>query len=226
MRLEYAQWFLRNGIVGHYIFIDECGYNIWTRRSYGRARRGVPARRVVNNQRGQQCNVSIATSNEIGLVHHTVALQTVTRETIENFLRETADTALQMFPDDEHIYFIYDNARPHVRAQLPNDMEGIGNIEIKKTPSYSPFLNPVEMAHSCFKAACKRTLGLPDWQRRVGDHQAAADEGVTMQLWRARLLAEVARESMDQITPEKCVRWFNHTQTYLPRCMARQEIEG
>ena len=38
-RVDYAQWFLRQGVLAHCIYIDECGYNLWTRRSYGRAPR-------------------------------------------------------------------------------------------------------------------------------------------------------------------------------------------
>lgn len=222
-RHDYSQWFLRHGIVGHCIFIDECGYNIWTRRSYGRAARGQPARRVVNNQRGRNCNVTFATSNEIGLVHHTINMDTTTRASFENFLQQTAQACRHMLPVDEPIFFIYDNARPHVRAQLPAGNE---NIELKRLPPYSPFLNPVEMAHSAFKAGVKRLLGLQEWQARVGDHQAAAADGLTMQGWRARLLVEAAQENVDEITHEKCQRWFHHSQTYLPRCMAREEIDG
>ena len=88
-RVNYAQWFLREGVVGHCIFIDECGYNIWTRRSYGRARRGEPVRRVVNNQKGKNCNVTFATSNEVGLVHHTIRMDTTTLASFQEFLEET-----------------------------------------------------------------------------------------------------------------------------------------
>lgn len=31
---EYANWSMAEGVVGHYVFIDECKYNIWTRRSF------------------------------------------------------------------------------------------------------------------------------------------------------------------------------------------------
>ncbi|XP_072175538.1 uncharacterized protein [Diadema setosum] len=41
-RAEYAQWFLHDGVLGHCIYIHECGFNIWTRRSYGRAARAEP----------------------------------------------------------------------------------------------------------------------------------------------------------------------------------------
>ena len=145
-------------------FIDECGYNIWTRRSYGRAVRGQPVLRVVNNQRGNNCNVAFATSHELGLVHHAIYLHATTRASFENFLQETAEACQEMFPDKEYLYFIFDNAMSYVRAELPPRNE---NIELKRLPPYSPFLNPVENAHSCFKAGVKRLIGLPEWQARV-----------------------------------------------------------
>ena len=36
-RQEYGNWFMNHVIVRHCIFIDECGYNIWTARNHGRA---------------------------------------------------------------------------------------------------------------------------------------------------------------------------------------------
>ena len=82
-RVEYAEWFLERGVVGNCVFIDETGYNVWTRRTRGRAPRGIPARRVVHGQRGRNCNVTFAVSPAIGLVHHHIAFETVTRESFE-----------------------------------------------------------------------------------------------------------------------------------------------
>ena len=42
-RLDYANWFMGHAVV----FIDECGYNIWTAITHGRARRGERAYRQV-----------------------------------------------------------------------------------------------------------------------------------------------------------------------------------
>ena len=39
-RVEYENWFMGHAVVNHTVFIDECGYNIWTARSQGRALRG------------------------------------------------------------------------------------------------------------------------------------------------------------------------------------------
>ena len=164
-RHDYAQWFLRQGVVGHCIYIDECGYNIWTRRSYGRAPRGQPARRVVNNQRGRNCNVTFAISNEVGLVHQSIRLATTTLQSFQQFIDETCAAALPMLPDGDQIFLIYDNARPHINVAVPPEFN---NITVKRTPVYSPspFLNPVEMCNSAFKATVKRTLALPQWHGR------------------------------------------------------------
>ncbi len=83
-----------------------------------------------------------------------------------------------------------------------------------------------EMAHSAFKAEVKRQLALPEWQQRVGDRDAAQEAGLNLQEWRCERVMEVAQENVGEITQEKCVRWYNYSQTYMPRCLAREEIEG
>ena len=39
-RRQYAAWFLEEAIRNQVVFVDECGFNIWTARSQGRALRG------------------------------------------------------------------------------------------------------------------------------------------------------------------------------------------
>ena len=222
-RLIFGNWFLQVGVLAHTVYIDETGYNVWTRRSYGRAPCGVPARRVVHGQRGKQVNITFAISGGVGLVAHRISSETVTRATFEEFLATTVQQCRMVFPAGERIYLIYDNARPHIRAQLPPNA---GNFTIKMLPLYSPFLNPTEMAHSAFKAGVKRTLGLPEWQERFGDQAAAVQAGVNLQVWRSLRLQEVAALNIGEVTPAKCTAWYNHSQTYLPRCLGRQVIDG
>ena len=54
-RLDYANWFIGHAMVNHTVFIDECGYNIWTSRSQGRARteeeRNAPTDRSVVSEK-------------------------------------------------------------------------------------------------------------------------------------------------------------------------------
>ena len=65
-RLIFGNWFLQVGVLAHTVYIDET-CNVWTRRSYGRAPRGVPARRVVHGQRGKQVNITFAISGGLDL---------------------------------------------------------------------------------------------------------------------------------------------------------------
>lgn len=73
-RVGYANWFMTNGILHHCVFIDECGYNIWTARRHGRARVGGRAYRQVLDQRGKNGTITLAVSPTVGLVHYTVQI--------------------------------------------------------------------------------------------------------------------------------------------------------
>ena len=53
-----------------FIFIDEAGINIWTKRTHGRAVRGRQAVRVVQGRRGPNLTMTFAVSNVGGLIYH------------------------------------------------------------------------------------------------------------------------------------------------------------
>ena len=37
-QVDYATWFMNHAVVRHFVFVNECGYNVWTAKSHGRAR--------------------------------------------------------------------------------------------------------------------------------------------------------------------------------------------
>ena len=93
-----------------------------------------------------------------------------------------------MIPDGAMIYLIYENAA--VNAHVP---EGVEDVVTHRTPRYSPFFNPAEMAHSVFKGAVKlRKTSVFQLQARVGGRSAARAAGVNLQTWRAKCPQEVA----------------------------------
>ena len=69
-------------------------------------------------------------------------------------------------------------------------------------------------------------MALPEWQLPVWDRDAAHEAGLNLQQWRGDLIQELAQQNVGHITHERCVRWYNTSQTYMPRCLARQNIEG
>ena len=123
-------WFMANGVLNHCVFIDECGYNIWTARTHGRARVGERAYRQVCGQRGQ--NVTMAISPLDGLVYHSVQIGGMNAQRFGECLVQTR----QQLDPDQLVFFIYDRANPGANTQL------------KMLPPYSPFLNIVEQAIS------------------------------------------------------------------------------
>ena len=73
----------------HCVFIDECGYNIWTARNHGRARQGERAYRQVCGQRGRNVTVALAVSPVNGLVFHSTYIGGMNAPRFNDFLAQT-----------------------------------------------------------------------------------------------------------------------------------------
>ena len=71
-RNEYAHWFVEEANLNHTIFIDKCGFNIWTSRSLGRSRQGDRAYRQVCGQKGRNIAICLAISPVFGLIYHKI----------------------------------------------------------------------------------------------------------------------------------------------------------
>ena len=51
-------------------------------------------------------------------------------------------------------------------------------------------------------------------------------KGKQQQHYRTQLLMEALQRNARTITVAKCTEWFRFMQTYLPRCINREVIEG
>ena len=111
-------------IIHHCVFIDECGYNIWTARNHGRARLGERAYRQVCGQR--DVTVALAVSPVNGLVFHSAFFGGMNAPRFNDFL---AQTRQNLDPDEEFI-FIYDGAPAHRNPAIP-----AANTELEKLPA-------------------------------------------------------------------------------------------
>ena len=143
-RVNYGKWFMSYAVVRHCVFVDECGYNIWTARSHCRARQGERAYRQVCGQRGRNLTVTMATSpiNELAFSSPFVCGMNAAR--LDNLLAK-ARTNLD---PEMSVIFVHDEASAHRNPTAPAP-----NTELKMLPPYSPFLNIAEQAINCLKAA-------------------------------------------------------------------------
>ena len=64
-RREFFEWLMNEGLQQNLVFQDETGFNLWTVRTRGRARRGEAAVRILGGQRGQNVTVLLAVSPKI-----------------------------------------------------------------------------------------------------------------------------------------------------------------
>ena len=209
-RKEYAEWMMSQGIRHPcLIYLDEFGFNIWTARTQGRSPVGARAIRTVSGQRGRNVTLCLAMSPQHGYVHHKIFAGGLTKEIFAEILSEI-DALLT-----EPFVLLFDNARPHISP--PRMAE---NHEVRNLPKYSPFLNPAENAGSCVKAAVKRRLSEPSVQNelcsRIGN--------LTMHENRLRVLQREIEASMPAITQHKCLQWFNHSMSYMPKFFASEPI--
>lgn len=221
-RFNYATWLSHLAMNHKLMYIDESGFNLYQRRTQGRARVGQPVRRnPVENSRGRNINVIIALSSE-GVIHFTVSTNTLDHARYQTFIDELVTTAAPMFNDPVHI--IHDGARPHLRTIIngPN----VQQFDIVQLPPYSPFLNPVELAHSCFKAAVGRSLTLPHVQAELLDNDNVRQQfGVNHGQWRSRVLSRLAEEAINrELTQAKCMQWCNHIHRFIPPSLARADV--
>ena len=208
---------MNHAVLRHTVFVDKCGYNIWTARSHGRARRGERAYRQVCGQRWRNMTVCLAISRINGPVSHSAYLGGMDAVRFSDFL---VQARLNSDPD-ETVIFIYDGARAHNNSGDPG-----AKTELEKLPVCSPFLNIVEQAISALKAAIKTDISRPEVQARMGNRDEAIARGIPLGEFRTQELLEPLQRSIGAITPAKCTQWYSFMQTYLPRCMNRKIIEG
>ena len=152
-----------------------------------------------------------------GLVFHSAFLGGMNAVRFSDFL---VQARLNLDPD-ETVIFIYDCAILH-----NNPGDAGTNTELEKLLAYSPFLNLVEQAISALKAAIKTDISRPEVQARMGDRDEAIARGIPLGEFRTQLLLEALQRSIGTITPAKCTQWYRFMQTYLPRCINREVIEG
>ena len=209
---------MNHAIIHHCVFIDECGYNIWTARNHGRARLGERACRQVCDQRGRNVTVALTVSPVNGLVFHSSFFGGMNAPGFNDFLAQTR----QNLDPDEEVTFIYDGAPAHRNPAIP-----AANTELEKLPAYSPFLNIVEQAISSLKAAIKGDVSRPEIQARMDDRAEARrlHVGIPLGEMRTRLLLDALQRCMRVITAAKAYQLFRFMQTYLPR-LNGEEIEG
>ena len=213
-RREYATWFMQNQ-GQNFIFVDECGFNLFMARTRGRARINQRAVRQVTSSRGKNLNLLMVVTPATGLYYYEIEEGIVNVARFHLFLQN-----LEAIPADFNVVVVMDSAPVHNDAQMGQD-----GHRIKKLPPYSPMLNPIENCFSCVKANVKRKLN--ERMREIQDRRAAAAAGVTLVQHRRRILRECVTSALEQddaVTQQTVQNLFGRMMAYMPACLNLEDI--
>jgi hypothetical protein len=175
----------------HLVFADESHFNRLTlRRSYAWSKRGERASRHEFQFRGAKYSILPALSLD-GVLHLEVVENAVTGAIFRRFI-EGLLPLMNRWPLPNSV-LVVDNASIHKVAGIRELVEERGML-LMFLPSYSPDLNPIELAFSSIKAWLRAN------RNRMNQEMAGEDGTVYNVLWQA----------VYSVTPEKARGWYKH----------------
>ena len=138
-RRQHASWLQTQYELGaQFCYIDECGFGLYTARSHGRSVRGLPARRIVANQRTPHITMLCAISPNAGLIHKMMITGGAKQENFDQFINELFHLefgqAVNPIEGVNKCYLIFDNAPCHrsIGARLAENIPE--NFELIRLP--------------------------------------------------------------------------------------------
>ena len=78
------------------------------------------------------------------------------------------------------------------------------------------------------KAALKADISQPAIHIQLNNRDDARRQGIALGAMRQRILLEARERNMNTVTSHrhKFAQWYRFMQTYMPRCLNREQIEG
>jgi hypothetical protein len=202
-RFYFAKWMLESLASQKCVYIDECGFNIWTKRTYGRSVKGSRCFRVMDYQRGKNMSLCMAIG-ECGIIHHQIIVGAFDREKYTVFLEELSEIV-----GGNETHFVMDNCRIHHGIALNKEEHSLVYL-----PPYSPFLNPIEAAFSVLKTEIKSKLSSLDNPMPFTYPERRA------------VLQQVICSSLHVVTAPKCRSFYHHSSSFYPKCIQKENIFG
>ena len=142
------------------VFIDETTFSKGLHSSRGRSKRGTLATYVTKNGPGPGMKVCAAVSPVYGLVMYETQLTAYDGNSFALFMQRLCDK-----PEMKHksMYFVMDNVALHFTEAVMDAMRALPiHHDIKRLPTYSPHLNPIEYCFHNWKNGIKRIDQLHD----------------------------------------------------------------
>ena len=181
------------------VFIDEASFQANMRRNYARSKKNEPAHIKVPKLRSSSLSLLAAICHD-GLVEASIKIGKGGTKTVDFyvFLDRVMDELVADKKDGWNL--VFDNAPIHTANYLRERVSRRG-FNAVFLPKYSPFLNPIEEYFSKIKALCRRT--------KFAEKEDSLE---------GRMVAAMAA-----VKDEDYLAWINHSITFFPRCLDRED---
>jgi transposase len=178
-------------------FVDEFGVTITSRSNYGRSVKGSKAYKKVKQIRSRNYSIA-AVMNQNSILLFQIQDNAYNSEDYTDFMAQLFHHFTENGILGAHL--IMDNVPFHKAERVMQLIETNGHHPVF-LPPYSPFLNPIEELFSKWKNDIRRSESQNE------------DE-----------LYETVHNTSDNITAQNCANWVRHMESYLPKCLNRDEI--
>ena len=209
-RRDHAIWLQsQHESGGRFCYVDETGFGLYTARTRGRSVKGLPAKKIVCNQRTPHITILCAICPSIGMIHHKIIPGGAKQEHFDQFIMELFDLDFgqPIEPRDgvDKRFVIMDNAPCHRGVETRLAEYTPSNLSLIRLPPYSCELNPIEFCFNSLKADLKRTLSV--------NGPIIPVEGQTLVAARRQLLINACPGGLTKITPAVTLNSFYHVLT-------------
>lgn len=205
----------------NYVYIDEVGYSIGTRRTRGRSRSGTPCIQRLPCLQSPNVSICAAIDGVHGVILNERRSGAFTAEDFKAFivkLIRTCEEELKM----KKVMLVFDNCRIHHAADLDSIPQiASGEFAYKFLPPYSPNLNPIENVFGMIKMHYQHLIDVEYSDRLVETYNAPF--GTQMQS-RQELLDEAFTRAISMVSNEDVANSFSHLREYFEKVLNHENI--
>jgi len=214
-RVNYASWLSLN-FGTQQIYIDECGFNLWTAPKCGRAPVGKTPHIVVSSQQGRNQTLILAISSMSSIIHWSIVNGSANTEIFNTFFSDLQEKVAGL----PKTVCILDNCRIHNPAELGHRLSP--GHELKFLPPYSPFFNPIENCFNWVKQQVRQCLVSQEVIQKIRD--ADAGHWGTRIEGRRQILVHVIETVLACVTKELVTSFQSEIVKFIPRVMNREDL--
>jgi transposase len=201
-RYEYARIMfpLFNSEPEKIFFLDEVGFKVSMRRSYGWSESGTRSNVVVPALNSRNISVCATIGYNCRILYWKGLDHAFNGGDFVSYLQDL----FRIFTDNDitGVTLVMDNVAFH-KIQVVQELARNAHIRIMYLPPYSPFLNPIEELFAKWKVMIRAA--------------SPRDEGH---------LRELIDQTHERITVADCQGFYRHAYSYFDRCLTREPISN